>query len=219
YSDTDDMNDDNCVTLATVHSAKGLEFPVVFVVGLEDGIFPSLRQNENESDHMEEERRLMYVAVTRAKSRLFLTYAKSRFLYGETRYCMPSRFLSECGLVTRPERKEDVFTASPSHTYSPYNAQSGFSQSKSYGGGIGVGNTYSAPYKSDFGKKTTATPQPQSDKSDIVVGATVMHKRLGKGKIIDIEKMGDSLYAKIDFERGGVMLLAVDFAPITVVKD
>ncbi|MDE5593676.1 MAG: UvrD-helicase domain-containing protein [Clostridiales bacterium] len=222
YSDTDDMNDDNCVTIATVHSAKGLEFPVVFVVGLEDGIFPSLRQNENESDHMEEERRLMYVAVTRAKRRLFLTYAKSRFLYGETRYCIPSRFLSECGLVTRPERKEDVFTASPSHTYSPYNSQSGYSQSQSFGGGtVGVGgNSYSPTYKSDFGKKTQATPQPQSsNKSDIAVGATVMHKRLGKGKIIDVEKMGDSLYAKIDFERGGVMLLAVDFAPITVVKD
>ena len=162
----------------------------------------------------------MYVAVTRAQKRLFLTYSKSRFLYGETRYCIPSRFLSECGLVTRPERKEDVFTASPSHKYSPYNAQSGVSQGSSLGGGsIGVGS-YSATYKSDFGKKPTASPQPQSsNKSDVVVGATVMHKRLGKGKIIDIEKMGDSLYAKIDFERGGVMLLAVDFAPITVVKD
>ncbi|MDE6617544.1 MAG: UvrD-helicase domain-containing protein [Clostridiales bacterium] len=223
YSDTDDMNDDNCVTLATVHSAKGLEFPVVFVVGLEDGIFPSLRQNENESEHMEEERRLMYVAVTRAKRRLFLTYAKSRFLYGETRYCIPSRFLVEGGLVARPERKEDVFTASPSHTYSPYNAQSGYAQSKSVGGSMGGsigGSSYSATYKSDFGKKATTTPQQQSaNKSDIVAGATVMHKRLGKGKIIDIEKMGDSLYAKIDFERGGVMLLAVDFAPITVIKD
>ena len=164
----------------------------------------------------------MYVAVTRAKSRLFLTHAKSRFLYGETRYCIPSRFLVESGLVARPERKEDVFTASPSHTYSPYNAQSGYAQSRSVGGGtVGIGgNSYSATYKSDFGKKAQTAPQQQStNKSEIVAGATVMHKRLGKGKIIDIEKMGDSLYAKIDFERGGVMLLAVDFAPITVIKD
>lgn len=219
YSDTDDMNDDNCVTVATVHSAKGLEFPVVFVVGLEDGIFPSLRQNENEADHMEEERRLMYVAVTRAKKRLFLTYAKTRFLYGETRYCTPSRFLSECGLVTRPQRKEDVFTSSPSHTYSPqsfggYGASSGNYQS----GSIGVGSTFDPTYKSDFGKAATAKTEP-SRKDGLKVGASVMHKRLGKGKIIDMETLGESVYVKIDFERGGVMMLAADFAPITVIEE
>ncbi|MDE7165396.1 MAG: UvrD-helicase domain-containing protein [Clostridiales bacterium] len=215
YSDTDELNDDNCVTLATVHSAKGLEFPVVFVVGLEDGIFPSLRQNENEADHMEEERRLMYVAVTRAKRRLFLTYAKSRFLYGETRYSVPSRFLCECGLVTRPQRKEDVFTASPSHAYTPQHS----SGSGSIGNNIGIGNKFSGTYKSDFGKKPTTPSQSISDKSGLAVGVSVMHKRLGKGKVIGLEKMGDSMYAKIDFERGGVMLLAVDFAPISVIND
>ncbi|MCH5155190.1 MAG: UvrD-helicase domain-containing protein [Clostridiales bacterium] len=218
YSDTDDMDEDNCVTVATVHSAKGLEFPVVFVVGLEDGIFPSLRQNENESAHMEEERRLMYVAVTRAKRRLFLTYAKSRFLYGETRYCIPSRFLSECGLVTRPERKEDVFTASPSHMYSPRNEQLRSPVNSSYGDNIGGGSSFTATYKSDFGKATDTKSQ-QVNNSEFAVGVSVMHKRLGKGKIIDMEKMGESMYLKIDFERGGVMLLAADFAPITVIKD
>ncbi|MDE6293588.1 MAG: UvrD-helicase domain-containing protein, partial [Clostridiales bacterium] len=167
YSDTDEMNEDNCVTLATVHSAKGLEFPVVFVVGLEDGIFPSLRQNENEADHMEEERRLMYVAVTRAKRRLFLTYAKTRFLYGETRYCIPSRFLCECGLVTRPQRKEDVFTASPSHTYSPQHSGGSFGGGSIGGNSIGVGNKFSGAYKSDFGKKPTAQPSQATDKSGL----------------------------------------------------
>ncbi|MCH5153747.1 MAG: UvrD-helicase domain-containing protein [Clostridiales bacterium] len=209
YSDTDDMNDDNCVTVATVHSAKGLEFPVVFVVGLEDGIFPSLRQNENEADHMEEERRLMYVAVTRAKKRLFLTYAKSRFLYGETRYCTPSRFLSECGLVARPQRKEDVFTASPSHSYS---SQGSFGATQPL-----QGSTFSATYKSNFGK--SAEKSQPTQKAGLKVGASVMHKRLGKGKIIDMETLGDSVYVKIDFERGGVMMLAADFAPITVIEE
>lgn len=205
YSDTDDLNDDNCVTVATVHNAKGMEFPVVFVVGLEDGLFPSIREKENELDHMEEERRLMYVAVTRAKRRLFLTYAKSRFLYGETRYNVPSRFLSECGLVARPERKEDVFTSSPSHTYSQ--------QGQSY-----AGSAFSGTYKSDFGKTVKEQPAA-SEKPVLAVGMSVMHKRLGKGKIIGLEKMGNGTYAKIDFERGGVMLLAVDFAPITVIED
>ena len=124
YSDTDDMNGDNAVTLATVHGAKGLEFPVVFVVGLEDGIFPSMRMNENSSNHIEEERRLMYVAVTRARKRLFLTYSKARFLYGETQYKIPSRFLSECGLVERQYNPADAYTSSPS-----YRGVSGFARS------------------------------------------------------------------------------------------
>ncbi len=222
YSDTDDMNDDNAVTLATVHSAKGLEFPVVFVVGLEDGLFPSLRMNENTSDHMEEERRLMYVAVTRAKRRLFLTYAKSRFLYGNTEYRIPSRFLSECGLVTRPSNSTDVFTSSPSHTYrgvdefvrSPQNLQSRGTPTRTP-----VGESFHGTYKSDFGKTQAQPHKTDGAKSDYTVGATVMHKRLGKGKIVGVENMGNSVYLKIDFERGGVMLLSADFAPITVIND
>lgn len=216
YSDTDDMNDDNAVTLTTVHSAKGLEFPVVFVVGLEDGIFPSLRQNENGSEHMEEERRLMYVAVTRAKRRLFLTYARSRYMYGETRYGVPSRFLKECGMVADVPNGADKYTNSPS-----YRDGSGY-----YGGGSArrveapvstVGEKFGGTYKSDFGKEK---PAPQAKpKSMFKTGDIVMHKRLGKGKIIGVENMGNSVYAKIDFERGGVMLLAVDFAPLTVIND
>ncbi|MDE6401328.1 MAG: ATP-binding domain-containing protein, partial [Clostridiales bacterium] len=224
YSDTYDMTGDNAVTLATVHSAKGLEFPVVFVVGLEDGIFPSMRMNENSSNHIEEERRLMYVAVTRARKRLFLTYAKARYLYGETQYKIPSRFLTECGLVERQYNSADVYTNSPS-----YRGVYGFARSsdnlqsakpiKQFDGG----EKFSGAYKSGFNKtqpqQADAKPSAANvDKSEFVVGATVMHKRLGKGTIIGLENMGDSLYAKIDFERGGVMLLAVDFAPLTVIK-
>ncbi len=227
YSDTDDINDGNAVTLATVHSAKGLEFPVVFVAGLEDGTFPSLRMNENNSSHIEEERRLMYVAVTRAKRRLFLTYAQSRYLYGETKYSIPSRFLCECGLVERRADSTDVFTSSPSYrgvgsfARSDANLQSpsraaGF-KSNTFGG-----EKFSGTYKSDFGKKVAAAKPSGNDKpsvSDFAVGATVMHKTFGKGKIVSIDDMGRNVYAKIDFERGGVMQLAVGFAPLTVVKD
>lgn len=223
YSDTDDMNGDNAVTLATVHSAKGLEFPVVFVVGLEDGVFPSLRMNENASDHIEEERRLMYVAVTRARKRLFLTYAKSRFLYGETQYKIPSRFLSECGLVERQYNPADVYTNSPSFRGTSSFARSAENLQSAKKIGSFEGEKFNGTYKSGFVKKTVQaesakTASAASDKSDFAVGAQVMHKRLGKGKIVGLENMGDSLYAKIDFERGGVMLLAVDFAPLTVIK-
>ena len=213
YSDTDDMNDDNCVTLATVHSAKGLEFPVVFVVGLEDGIFPSLRVSENTSDRMEEERRLMYVAVTRARKRLFLTYAKSRYLYGDTRYGIPSRFLVECGLEERARDSRDVYTSSPSYT--PYTNQAPTKRAT-----VGFDNgSFDGAYKSDYGKQKSEKPAAPDNASDITVGATVIHKRLGKGKVIGVENMGNNVYAKIQFERGGVMLLAVGFAPITVVKE
>lgn len=225
YSDTDDMNDDNVVTLATVHSAKGLEFPVVFVVGLEDGIFPSLRQNENNSDHMEEERRLMYVAVTRARKLLYLTYAKSRYLYGDTKYNIPSRFLNECGLVEKLPDPRDVYTSAPSYGGIKSFAHAAASQGSSVGGNSRgfderIGNNaggFSGEYKSSFGK--TAKPQKTVGPKRVKVGDKVSHKRLGKGVVIGIENMGDNTYAKIDFERGGIMVLAVDFAPITVVEE
>ena len=218
YSDTDDMTGDDLVTIATVHSAKGLEFPVVFVCGLEDGIFPSLRVNENESEHMEEERRLMYVAVTRAKERLYLTYAKSRFLYGETYAKLPSRFLKECGLVKNKYDSRDVYTSSPSRR-----AMSETRRDEDRFDGeikhqkIGVG--FTGEYKSEYGKTQSARNGAGGKNSDIKVGAHVVHKRLGKGTVIGLEKLGDNVYAKIDFERGGVMVLSADVAPITIVED
>jgi len=96
-SSSDESSRKNSVTLMTLHAAKGLEFPVVFIVGLEEGLFPSIRDTENEAD-IEEERRLMYVGMTRAMNRLFLTYARSRRMRGNFDYCMPSRFLKETGL-------------------------------------------------------------------------------------------------------------------------
>lgn len=229
YSDTDEMTGDNAVTLATVHSAKGLEFPIVFVVALEDGIFPSLRVSEENSEHMEEERRLMYVAVTRAQKRLFLSYAKSRFLYGETQYRIPSRFLCECGLVEKPEGYGDGAYSSERS----FRGIDSFARNAARYGGErserSYGNTYSGgdrgfsdntrTYKSGYGKKDNNEKPRVQDGNNYRVGVKVMHKRLGKGTIIGLEKTGDNLYAQIEFERGGVMLLAVDFAPITVIGE
>ena len=94
-SSADEMSAQNSVTLMTMHAAKGLEFPVVFLVGMEEGLFPSSRSMEE--DNLEEERRLAYVGITRAMQQLFLTYAGSRFSFGGRNYNMPSRFLSELG--------------------------------------------------------------------------------------------------------------------------
>ncbi len=94
-SDVDKTADiDSSVTLLTVHSAKGLEFPVVFMVGMEEGLFPISRALNNESE-LEEERRLCYVAITRAEKLLYITHAKIRTIYGNTNYTLPSRFIEE----------------------------------------------------------------------------------------------------------------------------
>lgn len=103
-STVDQANDEAKVTLMTLHAAKGLEFPVVFMVGMDDGIFPSTRALEEGPRQLEEERRLCYVGMTRARDELFLLYAQSRLQYGSRTYSMPSRFLEDMGhvLVTRP---------------------------------------------------------------------------------------------------------------------
>ena len=101
-SSSDEKTSKNSVTLMTLHAAKGLEFPVVFIVGMEEGLFPSARGTETEAE-LEEERRLAYVGITRAMNKLFLTYAKRRNLYGSYNSSMPSRFLSELGYAEKPE--------------------------------------------------------------------------------------------------------------------
>ncbi len=113
-SSADEATGKNTVTLMTLHAAKGLEFPVVFVVGLEEGLFPGTRAYDNESD-LEEERRLMYVGITRAMQKLFLTFASSRYTFGSRNYSMPSRFLTELGYnpygsVSYRDRDGDGFT-------------------------------------------------------------------------------------------------------------
>ena len=113
-SSADELSAKNSVTLMTLHAAKGLEFPVVFIVGMEEGLFPSGRVMEDNAE-LEEERRLMYVGMTRAMQRLFLTYAGSRYAYGNRNYNMPSRFLMELGYnpygsVGYRDRNGDGFT-------------------------------------------------------------------------------------------------------------
>src|SRR5690606_4885873 len=130
-ADADEIDgDDSQVVLMTIHAAKGLEFPAVFIIGLEDGVFPHLR-SIGEPDELEEERRLAYVAITRAQERLYLTHAWSRTLYGGTQYNPPSRFLDEipAHLVEAIEQRRASRGGS---TYGGYG---------SYGGGYGSGSS------------------------------------------------------------------------------
>ena len=119
-SAADETSAKNSVTLMTLHAAKGLEFPVVFIVGMEEGLFPSARSSDDEAG-LEEERRLAYVGMTRAMQRLFLTYAASRFSFGSRNYNMPSRFLTEIG-------------------YDPYGSMGDFSSGSHIGGGSRLGS-------------------------------------------------------------------------------
>ena len=121
-SAADEASAKNSVTLMTLHAAKGLEFPVVFIVGMEEGLFPSARSSDDEAG-LEEERRLAYVGMTRAMQRLFLTYAASRFSFGSRNYNMPSRFLTEIG-------------------YDPYGSMGDFGSGSHIGGGSRFGSKY-----------------------------------------------------------------------------
>lgn len=135
-SDTDDMDDGNYVTLATIHAVKGLEFTNVFIVGLEEGIMPTSRAKDDPSA-LEEERRLMYVAVTRAKKQLWLTRSKSRYLYGHRERTAPSPFIKEMGDKIKNNEIET----------SPY-------QRRGYGNGYG-GSGYGGGYGSGYGTRST----------------------------------------------------------------
>jgi DNA helicase II / ATP-dependent DNA helicase PcrA len=205
---TDD-DDQNYVTLMTIHSSKGLEFPNVFLVGLEENLFPSQMALHSRTE-LEEERRLFYVAVTRAKDACTLSYATSRFIWGNLITAEPSRFIDEIDAkflnFETPERRGGR---------SLNIRASGFD--KPYVGGLN--KTISAP----SGMKPVATVTSSSSKSDTLgldlkVGYNVEHAQFGKGKITAIEGTGQDKKATIFFLGKGAKTLLLRFANLTVVE-
>ena len=210
-SDIDSYDEaNNAVTLATVHSVKGLEFKVVFVVGLEDKIFPLIRYGSSTQKDMEEERRLMYVAITRAEQRLYLTNAKSRFMYGRRDYMMPSKFLTEAEITTRTQSTFNNFgtatydSSNNAYTKNNYNF-AGYERSKV---------SFSMP-TSTFGGGSTAT-QKSSGMSEFKVGCQVLHTKFGIGNIKNIDEA--SKLATVEFKDFGTKTLSLEFAPLKVIK-
>jgi DNA helicase-2/ATP-dependent DNA helicase PcrA len=177
------MDDGNYVTLATIHAVKGLEFKAVIVCGLEDNILPSTRSHDND-DTLEEERRLMYVAVTRAKQRLYLTRSKSRYLYGRREPTLRSRFLKELSSVVelpqaKPAQRGYYSDEDPDFYGNATYGAGRFSGGKSYGGygssygGSSYGNSrgstyggssYGGGYGSTYGGKTYGSSTYTSEK-------------------------------------------------------
>ncbi len=187
------------VQLMTVHSAKGLEFDTVFITGLEEGLFP----HENSAtavDGLEEERRLMYVAITRARERLYLSFAQTRMLHGQTRYNVRSRFLSE---LPGPNLKWLTSAAGRSPSWA--------SASQRYATGT---TPRSAPTR----PSTTALAHRISRDSRFRVGQSVGHPRFGEGVIVGMEGGGADVRVQVNFGRQGTKWLALSIAKLEPVN-
>ncbi len=184
-TDLDDIEGDKrAVTLMTLHSAKGLEFPVVFLTGLEDGVFPHLR-SLGDPDELEEERRLCYVGITRAQERLYLCHAWSRTLFGRTEFYPPSRFLSEI-----PEELVEVL-----------------GETKPVGGGFGA-------HREAVVSAALASSPRAAQTPSLRVGDDVDHETFGEGVIVDLIGEGDRAEAVVRFRDVGEKRLLLAWAPL-----
>lgn len=190
YTDADqDENEDDTVLMMTMHSAKGLEFPTVFLCGMEDGLFPSFRADESDED-LEEERRLCYVAITRAKQQLYLTCAERRLMYGQTRYARPSRFLQEI-----PAELLDS-----NLTERARQAEAEQAQKKAYRPRSTVNQSYRSASALQSSMTTSSVPT-------FACGDRVMHKAFGEGMITSVKPMGGDQLLEIAFTSKGTKRL------------
>lgn len=219
--DTDKEGDSDKVTLMTVHSSKGLEFKNVFIVGLEENLFPSGFSGTLTLSELEEERRLFYVALTRTKNNACLSFAQQRFRWGQAEFCKPSRFIGEIDhqflnlLNSRSIpmfRNNEIISNSDQHF--PKNTE----------------QKYNTPIKKDYpGQRIQLLKNPantfnsESFKSDnpdkIMIGMFVEHQRFGRGKVIDIEGEMPGKKAKVFFPNAGEKQLLLKFAKLKISEE
>lgn len=213
------------VTLMTVHLAKGLEFPTVFVTGLEEGLFPLSSKDE---DELEEERRLCYVAMTRAKKNLFMTYAATRRIFGKTYENFASRFLYDSGLLEQEdyqpqERQEVSFRGKPrgGNYYGKYNH---FTTNTTYNNAANYqdDDDYSyTPYKTTAPTATaieTPAPAPVNASSGVKIGTVIKHGVFGLGKVVLITGSGEAAKITVIFNNGTKRVFMLKYAPLEVVR-
>ncbi|ALF27410.1 ATP-dependent DNA helicase PcrA [Streptococcus intermedius] len=215
-ADTDDAGtqESSEVTLMTLHAAKGLEFPVVFIIGMEENVFPLSRATEEE-DELEEERRLAYVGITRAEKVLFLTNANSRLLYGKTNYNRPTRFLNEISsdLLNYQGLARPANTSFKASYVNGKTVQ--FGQGTSLAQALQerkrqVGPSSISSSQLPFGKNIEAT-QPDLNWA---IGDIAHHKKWGDGTVLEVSGSGSSLELKINFPEVGLKKLLASVAPI-----
>lgn len=238
----DDKNTDedpNKVVLMTIHSAKGLEFKNVFIVGVEEDLFPS-KMSSQTPEELEEERRLFYVAMTRAEQNLNISYAKIRFRWGELNYCKPSRFISEIAPIYLEmpydsdnddsfadfdDERESFFPpAKKTPTFSAPSALQ--SKEKPQPTPIQLPKVSVLPNKpANFKKVSAVSTSSQSEKnattSELIglkIGTTVLHERFGKGKVTNLEGIMPNVKATIVFEVEGQKQILLKFAKLQIVS-
>ena len=225
--DKKDDEDDDYVTLMTIHSAKGLEFPYVYIVGLEENLFPGIQSLSTRED-LEEERRLFYVALTRAEIKLVLSYAESRYRWGNLTLSEPSRFIEEIdqSLIERTKKAS-------------------FRGTSSFNEGINFSNPFSKSFQTtrEFQKKTSSSDSPHINKGtnnttpinintpknndsdfvaaspeDIEEGMRVLHQKFGQGTVMKVEGIGPNKKATVLFEECGSKQLMLKFAKLNILR-
>ncbi|MBR4157155.1 MAG: exodeoxyribonuclease V subunit gamma [Bacteroidales bacterium] len=224
-SDQDKKDDENAdyVTLMTIHSAKGLEFPYVYIVGLEENLFPGI-QSLSTREELEEERRLFYVALTRAEKKLVLSYAESRYRWGNMTLSEPSRFIDEIDETLIERTKKASFRGT-----------------SSFNEGINFSNPFSKNFQStrEFQKKSNATSNapvtPYINKAttntqnnsseftsaspdEIIEGIRVLHQKFGQGTVDKVEGVGPNKKAIVIFDECGSKQLMLKFAKLNILK-
>ena len=200
-----DTNDNNKVSLMTVHLAKGLEFPYVYIVGLEENLFPSA-MNLNSRTELEEERRLFYVALTRAEKKIYLSYVLSRYRWGKPVDSEKSRFIDE---IKEEYLQNNVIQRSISKDFSQ---KSQFNKV-----GIRFKKPETRPAK-NFVKLKSSSSKSNLFDNKLIVGNIVIHERFGKGEVISIEGQGGDKKAEIKFEKGGLKKLLLRFSRLEIIS-
>jgi DNA helicase-2/ATP-dependent DNA helicase PcrA len=210
-ADNEKDEDKNKITMMTIHSSKGLEFPHVFLVGLEENLFPS-QMALNTRSELEEERRLFYVAITRAERTCTISYAVSRFVFGSLTSSEPSRFISEIN-------KEYISFENPYNNRPGGRSLSGFSggnSSREFQGGLHK-KLSSSPNLRSISEIKSMQPKTGTSETVLKVGYNVVHERFGKGKVIKIEGEGSEKKAVIFFPKEGSKTILLKFAKLEVV--
>jgi DNA helicase-2/ATP-dependent DNA helicase PcrA len=205
-TDIDNYNSDiDAVVMMTMHSAKGLEFPEVFIIGMEDGVFPGAQSIYNPAD-MEEERRLAYVGITRAKQRLYLTNTRTRMIFGSTSHNPPSRFIKE--IPDELVNKTGVTSYASQRRERELDSGHGFDDER----------TGNRPVRRGFSGQSVIAPKPTAPTpatTSFKVGDTVKHKVFGTGVVLSAQAVGNDTLLEIAFDKSGTKKLMANYAKLT----
>jgi DNA helicase-2/ATP-dependent DNA helicase PcrA len=211
-SDTDEIQNGDAVTIATIHAVKGLEYKCVFIAGLDEHILPIARNGDGDED-LEEERRLMYVAVTRAMERLYLTRAMSRYMYGRRENMMQSRFLREAQTVLSPRKVDEQ---KPNGFFNDKRSYSLFPDDD-----IPSQQSYSHGYSSGYAKSFLQSNKPKEvalgNVNKYKTGVKVRHSKFGEGVVINVKGVGDNLIIDVAFSGVGIKSLSAKYAPLEII--